>query len=266
MDNKFHYTYMIENTISNKKYIGVRSSDSTPELDTYMSSSKLVLKDISILGIDKFTKSIIKIHSTREEAYEHEGILVNKEWVLRNDTYNMVTGGRYYIPSNLDKSRLLKVTDIRHSKSIITYQAQEVAFFLQVSVNTTQRRCNKNSASYLEPIHGVAKFEEVDAIFEDNRIIDYSVVKEGEEPIKPYALGVSDLINKNTSIIYSASDYPRYIRNIYNKEYHKGKDFYNRFELYLWNVELQKYELIKSPINDDFNYKPPKYLEGYSNL
>lgn len=44
---KYHYTYLILNITNDMKYIGARSCDCLPKLDTkYMSSSKYVEKAI----------------------------------------------------------------------------------------------------------------------------------------------------------------------------------------------------------------------------
>lgn len=87
------YVYKITNTVNNKQYIGVRKH-ANPQSDTYMGSGK-VLKDAFIkYGIDKFEKSIIFTQLTAEYAYGVESFIVDQNYVLNRNTYNIKIGGR----------------------------------------------------------------------------------------------------------------------------------------------------------------------------
>ena len=72
----YHYVYRITclyPTIQQKYYYGMRSSIVPPTQDsTYWSSSTLVKQYIQEYGQKWFTKKIIAIYPTREEALEHE--------------------------------------------------------------------------------------------------------------------------------------------------------------------------------------------------
>jgi len=69
---KYHYTYMITDTVNKMFYVGVRSCDCDPEEDPYMSSSKYVKEAIEKHGKDIFVKMVIDVFKTREEANEAE--------------------------------------------------------------------------------------------------------------------------------------------------------------------------------------------------
>lgn len=76
MSCKYHYTYLISNLspMSNEKYyIGVHSSNITPEYDTnYMGSSEYLDEAIQNYAIENFEKIIIETWESRNKANAHE--------------------------------------------------------------------------------------------------------------------------------------------------------------------------------------------------
>lgn len=87
------YVYRIINNINNKQYIGARHYEGNPKDDKYMGSGKYLLQDLRKYGINNFTKQIIFTQLSIEEAYGVEAFLVDKNYVKREDTYNIRTGG-----------------------------------------------------------------------------------------------------------------------------------------------------------------------------
>ena len=87
----FHYVYKITNLITNKEYIGVHSTKNLN--DCYMGSSKSLKEDIIKYGLCNFKKEILELFETKELALKKEKELVNKEYVGRDDTYNLILGG-----------------------------------------------------------------------------------------------------------------------------------------------------------------------------
>ena len=88
----FYYMYQIENKCNGKIYIGVHST--TDLSDGYMGSGILLKNAILKYGINNFEKTILDFFSTQEEAYKAEAAIVNPEFILRKDVYNIVEGGQ----------------------------------------------------------------------------------------------------------------------------------------------------------------------------
>ena len=91
MNKKYYYVYKITNNVNNKEYIGYHSTNDLD--DGYMGSGKLLIKAIEKYGIENFSKVILKIFDNKKSAEEYERLLVNEEYVNREDTYNLSIGG-----------------------------------------------------------------------------------------------------------------------------------------------------------------------------
>ena len=97
----FYYLYKITNKINGKIYIGAHKTQNLD--DGYFGSGKLLILAIKKYGIENFEKDILNFFNTEKELFEAEVEIVNKEFVLRNDTYNLMEGGRggfTYIDNN----------------------------------------------------------------------------------------------------------------------------------------------------------------------
>ena len=90
---KYHYIYLITNIITNKKYIGVHSTNNLN--DGYMGSSKSLKKDIKLLGKQNFVKEILETFPSRELAEGREKQLVTKKEVMSDVYYNNTVGGLF---------------------------------------------------------------------------------------------------------------------------------------------------------------------------
>jgi len=88
---KIHYLYKIENKLNQKIYIGIHSTENIN--DEYMGSSVLVSQAIKKYGEDNFSKTILEYCDSREELVELEKKVVDKKFVNRKDTYNLIIGG-----------------------------------------------------------------------------------------------------------------------------------------------------------------------------
>ena len=88
---KFYTVYKITNLFNNKIYIGFHSTNNLD--DYYMGSGKLMKKALLKYGVDSFKKEYIQIFDNAEDAVKLEETLVNEEFVLRDDTYNISLGG-----------------------------------------------------------------------------------------------------------------------------------------------------------------------------
>ena len=87
----FYYMYQITNNLTGKIYIGVHKTKNMN--DDYMGSGKLLKQDIIKYGIENFSKVILEHAQSEIEMYEKEKQIVNEEFLLRDDVYNIKSGG-----------------------------------------------------------------------------------------------------------------------------------------------------------------------------
>lgn len=85
------YTYKTINLINNKYYFGIHYGELD---DNYLGSGVALLNAIKKYGKENFKKEIVKIHNSRDEAWEHESLLVTEDVVNDPNSYNMRLGGR----------------------------------------------------------------------------------------------------------------------------------------------------------------------------
>lgn len=87
-----YYTiYKITNTLNGKFYIGSHRTKNIN--DSYMGSGKLLKRAYEKYGIENFTKEILFIFDTAEEMYAKEAEIVNEDFLLEENTYNVKCGG-----------------------------------------------------------------------------------------------------------------------------------------------------------------------------
>lgn len=91
MKETFFIVYKITNINNNMIYIG---SHKTKKLnDKYYGSGRKIKEAISELSINNFSKEIISYHLTNEDMLLEEKRIVNREFIERIDTYNLIIGG-----------------------------------------------------------------------------------------------------------------------------------------------------------------------------
>lgn len=117
METIFDYiVYQTVNTVNNKIYIGVHRTSSL-EFDGYIGQDIYVNRPSSIknpktifaravkkYGFKAFKRTTLKTFKRLEDALDMERFLVDKEFVARPDTYNMVIGGGEILPTNAEKT------------------------------------------------------------------------------------------------------------------------------------------------------------------
>ena len=110
MENKTKFiVYLTVNTANKKIYIGVHKTNPekfdgyigcgviVTQPNTYKNSSTHFQYAVNKYGVDKFIRFTLYEFDTEDEAYSMEELLVTEEFVKREDTYNMMVGGRNYI-------------------------------------------------------------------------------------------------------------------------------------------------------------------------
>ena len=85
-----HCLYQIVNTLNGMIYIGMHSTNKL--FDNYMGSGKEIKLALKEFGKENFIKYIIGLYDTRYDLISAEIRIVDKEFVLREDTYNIRTG------------------------------------------------------------------------------------------------------------------------------------------------------------------------------
>ena len=88
---KYFTVYKITNMIDNKIYIGKHETDNLD--DDYMGSGKHLKRAQKKYGMENFKKEILYILNTKKEMDKKESELVNEEFVIRKDVYNIKLGG-----------------------------------------------------------------------------------------------------------------------------------------------------------------------------
>ncbi len=95
VSTKYHYLYKITNNLNGKFYIGRHSSNVHPDESDYWGSGVALLRAYKVHGKHNFTKEVIQFCDTFESLCDLESTIVNKEFINRQDTYNMTVGGYF---------------------------------------------------------------------------------------------------------------------------------------------------------------------------
>lgn len=88
---EIYTVYKTTNIINDKIYIGVHKTSNIE--DGYLGSGSNLKPDIIKYGKENFKKEILFIFSSAEEAFTKEKELVNVEFILDENTYNIHPGG-----------------------------------------------------------------------------------------------------------------------------------------------------------------------------
>jgi hypothetical protein len=120
----FGFVYMIENTITGRKYIGRKyfTSAGTKQVNgkrkkirkpsdwqTYYGSNETLKEDVSILGEDKFVRTILHLCKTKSEcSYLETYEIFNRHALLSENYYND------WVSAKIRKAHLtkLQISDI----------------------------------------------------------------------------------------------------------------------------------------------------------
>jgi hypothetical protein len=116
----FYIIYETTNMINGMKYRGCHSTDNLN--DGYLGSGTYFKKAVLAYGKENFNKTILCVCNSLEQMIEKEAEYVDNEWVLREDTYNLQTGGLSYgILSEESKEKISNSVSEAHSEGKYDY-------------------------------------------------------------------------------------------------------------------------------------------------
>lgn len=88
----FFIIYKITNSINGKIYIGMHKTKNLD--DGYMGSGKVIKRAIRKYGLDNFSKTILFTCESEQDMIKKEAEIVDFDFCLRKDTYNICVGGK----------------------------------------------------------------------------------------------------------------------------------------------------------------------------
>ena len=119
----FYYLYQITNKVNGKIYVGVHKTQNLD--DGYMGSGKRIQYAFEKYGIDSFEKVILETFENAEAMYAREKEVVNEEFLLREDVYNLRRGGNGgfdYINKQSTSTRIRGWTEANTEKARLARQ------------------------------------------------------------------------------------------------------------------------------------------------
>ena len=221
-DYKYHYFYKITNTINNKIYYGIHSTNDLD--DGYMGSGRALIRAFKKYGKENFIKEIIRLFDSREELADYEKEQVNAEFIKEDNNYNISIGGEQLcckgtIPVYDEKHNIYKRVPVeeQHNYTSINKGLIVVYDILDKSwVKVPIDEYNNNKSKYIinnpfkkHHIFVYLKDDETKTIFSINKDkFDKNIHKLADNHFQKNQVRVKDKYG-NISIV--STDDPRYV-------------------------------------------------------
>ena len=144
----FHYVYEITNKINGKKYIGKHSTNNLN--DKYMGSGAAISEAIKKYGIENFSKNILHLCDSEEEAFKFELLEIEKVEATKNSLYyNIASGGKGGVAS------LWNDLEHRENMSLKTKKQWQDESFKEKTLKALANSNERNKEKYRDNITGI---------------------------------------------------------------------------------------------------------------
>lgn len=218
---KFYYIYKITNTINGKCYIGIHAANNLK--NRYMGSGTNLRHAIKKYGRDVFTKEILQVFETYDDALAEERRIVDTIFVNDPMTYNIELGGlggkvwtqdlRNKMSNTKKKQYENGLTPWNKGKHVGNFMTEESRLALKLKMTGSNNHMyGKNVADFMSPD---ANSERLRKIRENTRKPKSSTVL-----LKNYAKSRFFIVNQEGTIKHCTDDLdPRLLSG----EYRRGK-------------------------------------------
>ena len=139
-----YYIYKITNLCNNKIYIGIHKTKSID--DGYMGSGKLLKAAIKKYGKENFRKEILETFNNEESMILKEQVLVTAAFVLDENNYYIMPGGKF---GSLERNNL-SFKNKRHS--LETIEKIRSSAIGREHTDATRKKISKNNFSKTDPV------------------------------------------------------------------------------------------------------------------
>lgn len=228
MDKKF-VIYKVTNILDNKIYIGCHKTYNIN--DSYMGSGVNIKKAIKENGLDKFKKEILFVYDNELEMLEKEKELVNREFIKREDTYNIIMGGSYstddivVVKDSDGNTFSVNIEDPRYLSGELVGVTK--GFFPAKDMDGNLHHIEKSDPRYLNgELVGISKGK-VNVVDDDGNVIN--ICKKDPRylngDLKYFKTGKVVVMDNNGDIFTTTKDDPRYLKgelsHIWKNKKHK---------------------------------------------
>jgi hypothetical protein len=119
----FFILYKTTNLINKKEYIGIHQTSNIN--DGYLGSGLAMKRAIIKYGKKNFKREILEYCFSIDDLIRREKELVNEEWINRENTYNLKTGGNSYgLLSDKSKNKISQTLKDKYSRGEIQYHGK----------------------------------------------------------------------------------------------------------------------------------------------
>ena len=243
--------YKTTNLVNSFIYIGVHKTQNPDIFDsylgngiyanrphTYIHSKTNFQQAVKQFGVNNFKREVLAVYNTADEAYLAESLIVNEEFLARDDVYNMILGGDYKL-----------------IKSIKCFQYDLNGNYIQEFESITE--ASQYIGMTMCAVWNAIQFKQMCANFywstDKLEKIDINLYAKSPKPIKIYRYKVSGEFDKEFDSLTSASKDDTLIQiarsarlgyrvGIYQYSFIKAESYDKAKSIYLKSRPVFKYD------------------------